>query len=484
MGSAERQLRSRNAAAVILVASGARAGLRFPLESDVTRIGRNADNDLVLSGADAAVVSGRHAEILRQGDSYRLVDNQSTNGTFVDGRRVSDAELRAPASIQLGSGGPVLEFTFERPAGHETGGLDRTVVVQPGAPANGNIAQSDAGLGAEHERALRGAVARARMARRTGVGDATMAIMREVLDSALRRTRSRFKRVIVALTLVIVGLAAYAGWKIHEYKGENAGIDARIRQLEAKLAKVSQGSAEAEQLATALGQYEDQAQALSKNLLYRIAIRDSGDFVTREIRILLAEFGAEVYSVPPGFVQEVNTYLRQYQGPDRPHMTRALGAARPAIHTIRQILEANHLPPDFAYIAVVESAMNRGGESSSGAAGLWQFTPATARAFGLRVSSERDERLDTAKATRAACKYIRDLILDFGSGSSVMLALAAYNSGPARVKQAIHRVSDPIKQRNFWYLYRIRALPEETREYVPKVFAAMIIGRHPEKFGF
>jgi membrane-bound lytic murein transglycosylase D len=94
-----------------------------------------------------------------------------------------------------------------------------------------------------------------------------------------------------------------------------------------------------------------------------------------------------------------------------------------------------------------------------------------------------DERLDAAKSTRAACKYIRELILDFGAGSSVMLALAAYNLGPTKVKSAIRKVNDPIKQRNFWYLYRVRAVPPETREYVPKVVAVMLIGRNPERYG-
>ena len=66
-----------------------------------------------------------------------------------------------------------------------------------------------------------------------------------------------------------------------------------------------------------------------------------------------------------------------------------------------------------------------------------------------------------------------------------MLALAAYNSGAGKVKQAVtSTVRDPIKQRNFWYLYRAGALPRETREYVPKVFAAILIGRNPRHFGF
>ena len=100
------------------------------------------------------------------------------------------------------------------------------------------------------------------------------------------------------------------------------------------------------------------------------------------------------------------------------------------------------------------------------------------------MNASVDERLDADKSTRAACKYIRDLILDFGAGSSVMPALAAYNLGPSRVKTAVRKVQDPIKQRSFWYLYRLRAVPPETREYVPKVIAAMIIGRHPEQYGF
>jgi membrane-bound lytic murein transglycosylase D len=110
--------------------------------------------------------------------------------------------------------------------------------------------------------------------------------------------------------------------------------------------------------------------------------------------------------------------------------------------------------------------------------------PATARAYGLKVNGNLDERFDIDKSTLAACRYIRHLILEFGSGHSVMLALAAYNSGPTRVKRAIRKVDDPIRQRDFWYLYRSRALPRETREYVPKIIAAIIIGRSPERFGF
>jgi membrane-bound lytic murein transglycosylase D len=135
-------------------------------------------------------------------------------------------------------------------------------------------------------------------------------------------------------------------------------------------------------------------------------------------------------------------------------------------------------------MALVESGFMPSSTSRVGAVGIWQFTEETARELGMEVDESVDDRLDVSKSTTAACRYMRDLILDFGSGSSVMLAMAAYNSGAEKVRRAVRTVKDPIKQRNFWYLYQIRALPEETRMYVPKVFAAILIGRNPARFGF
>jgi membrane-bound lytic murein transglycosylase D len=250
------------------------------------------------------------------------------------------------------------------------------------------------------------------------------------------------------------------------------------------IARSGQDPAQTDQLIDQLDQYEDRAQALQNTLLYRVSSFEHEEAIKREIRALMAEFGAETYSIPPEFLNEVKRYIQQYQGPDRPNMERALGEARKDMDTMRQIFQQNNLPPDLAHIVLVESAFSGDSASSAGAAGLWQFTPATARQYGLKVTDKADERLDPAKSTRAACKYIRELILDFGAGSSVMLALAAYNLGPAKVKTAVRKINDPIKQRNFWYLYRVRAVPPETRAYVPKVIAAMIIARHPEHYGF
>jgi len=80
--------------------------------------------------------------------------------------------------------------------------------------------------------------------------------------------------------------------------------------------------------------------------------------VEREIHVLMAEFGAETYSIPPEFLEQVNRFIERYQGPDRPHMARAEGEAREDMTTMRQIFEQQSLPPDLAYIVLVESAMS------------------------------------------------------------------------------------------------------------------------------
>ena len=176
--------------------------------------------------------------------------------------------------------------------------------------------------------------------------------------------------------------------------------------------------------------------------------------------------------------------MKLYQTVDRDTMRQALERARGRFQQMREVFEAHNLPPDLAYVALAESALVNGRHSRAGGAGLWQLTPDTARQLGLRVDRDADERLDPDRSTNAAARYLRSLILELGSGSSVLLALAAYNSGPTRVKQAVLRVEDPIAQRNFWYLYASKTLPAETREYVPKILAAIVIGRNPERFGF
>jgi hypothetical protein len=312
-----------------------------------------------------------------------------------------------------------------------------------------------------------------------------MHLVREALHHALRRSHRRFKIVIVVLAAVLVIISGVGSWKFSRMTKEKAAYDVRISEIEAQLEEQQNPSEQTDNLIAQLDAYSGEAQALARSLLYRLKSGEKEDFVTQEVRALMQEFGAEVYSIPPEFIERVNFHLQNYKGPNRELVETALTQSKGRIATMKKILEQEQLPPDFAWVPLVESAFRMGQSSGAGAVGPWQLTAPTARQFGLRVDGAVDERDNLVKSTHAACALLRTLLLDFGSGSSVMLALAAYNLGPSKVKAAINKaVQDPIKQRNFWYLYRARALPVETREFVPKVFAAIIIGRNPEKFGF
>lgn len=461
------------------------------MRGEVFRVGRDPSNDVILDGAEAAIVSGLHMEIRREGNTYRLFDLSSTNGTFVDGQRVSEVTLRPRSLITLGPNGPQFQFELDVASSQN---LAQTVLAAelPPVQAGSSVGKvsviapsADRSFDKEQEALLTEAVKKARQARRSGIGGQTAIIMREMLGTAIHRSSRKFKWAIGILVLALVSVVAYGTWTIRNLKKQKTHIDVEINQIEAKLQAAGNDPKQVDALMEELSQYQNQAREMQKNLLYRLGVRSQEqDFIEAEIKALMAEFGAEEYSIPPEFAGQVREFIRRYQGPDRGNMERTLGRSRRELETARRQLQDDNLPPDLAYMVLVESAFIKGSTSSAGAAGLWQFTPSTARAYGLKVTDNVDERLNPRKSTQAAGRYIRELILDFGAGSSVMLALAAYNLGPGKVKRAVRKVNDPIKERNFWYLYRVRALPPETRAYVPKIIAAIIIGRHPESFGF
>ena len=101
----------------------------------------------------------------------------------------------------------------------------------------------------------------------------------------------------------------------------------------------------------------------------------------------------------------------------------------------------------------------------------------TARRYGLRVDQWVDERFDPEKSTLAAAAYLRDLHAQFGSWS---LAQAAYNAGERTVERAIHAVGSI----DFWALARSSSLKQETKEFVPQIHAATVIGQDPSRYGF
>jgi membrane-bound lytic murein transglycosylase D len=144
---------------------------------------------------------------------------------------------------------------------------------------------------------------------------------------------------------------------------------------------------------------------------------------------------------------------------------------------IRSRLREAGLPEDLLYLAMIESGMNPNAYSRANAAGMWQFIRGTGRLYDLQIDYWVDERRDPYKATDAAIAHLGDLYEEFGSW---YLAAAAYNAGAGRVSRGIKSTGST----DFWDLADARVLRSETRNYVPKLIAAAIIAKNPERYGF
>jgi membrane-bound lytic murein transglycosylase D len=143
----------------------------------------------------------------------------------------------------------------------------------------------------------------------------------------------------------------------------------------------------------------------------------------------------------------------------------------------QEIFKKKRLPPDLVYVALVESGFTPKAKSHANAVGMWQIVSKTGTRFGLTQNNWIDERCNPMKGAQAAADYLSFLYDTFGDWS---LALAAYNAGENAVKGAL----DKSGLKTFWELSEAGWLPAETRDYVPKVYAAVRIAREPDRYGF
>lgn len=159
------------------------------------------------------------------------------------------------------------------------------------------------------------------------------------------------------------------------------------------------------------------------------------------------------------------------------YMNRISKRARPYLYFIVNELKARDLPMELALLPIVESAYDPFAYSHGRASGLWQFTPPTAKDFGLHNNWWYDGRRDIEASTQAALDYLEKLHKRFDG--DWLLALAAYNAGGGTVNKAIKRNRRQGKNTDFWSL----RLPKETQIYVPRLLGLAKLVAEPEKYG-
>jgi membrane-bound lytic murein transglycosylase D len=192
--------------------------------------------------------------------------------------------------------------------------------------------------------------------------------------------------------------------------------------------------------------------------------------VPAEPAIKIAE---PAYDIPMDLNTKVLDYVEIFQTTRRRSFEAGLIRSRKFEAVMKPIFAEYGIPTDLYYLALIESGFNPKAYSSAKAMGVWQFISSTGKLYGLRRTDWLDERRDPEKATRAAARHLKDLFEEFGSWP---LAFAAYNAGRGRVQRAIAKAGT----NDFWSL----ELPGETRNYVPAFFAALIIAKDPERYGF
>jgi len=173
---------------------------------------------------------------------------------------------------------------------------------------------------------------------------------------------------------------------------------------------------------------------------------------------------------------DVQKWVSYFSGPGKERFENVLRRGSLYKKEIHAILQKFQLPTNLYYLALIESDFKVDARSPAEAAGIWQFMGPTAKNYGLRINEFIDERRDPWRSTVAAALYLRNLKNVFDSW---FLAMCAYNAGESRIMNAIIRSGT----RDFWQLSKVGFIPRETRMYVPRFLAALIVAENPGRYG-
>ncbi len=183
------------------------------------------------------------------------------------------------------------------------------------------------------------------------------------------------------------------------------------------------------------------------------------------------------FDIPITYNSKVKWWINHFQTSGKKWFHTWLERSHAYLPLMKGTLRQRGLPQDLAFVAMIESGFSPHAVSTADAVGYWQFIETTANRYGLRTNWWLDERRDVNKSTTAASRYLGDLYKQFGSW---YLTASAYNMGEGRMQKLIKRHGT----RNYWILSSKDDFPAETRQYIPKLLAAMLIAKAPQLYGF
>ena len=444
-------------------------------------IGRDLSCDIKLQDEG---ISRRHLEIYPDANGWWLKDLGSSNGTYLDGRRVQQCPLPTTASISFFDGGPVVKTSWKtaRPAARPVAPEQdqRTRVAPSGAFAPGRsdkdarLTKTPASVPHSHvEHVTR------RHRKRFAIGMGVMAMLLALALGFIFHQRGE-RQEMLKLASEIFYQTKTLELELSRLKHElsqrpGAEVPAAVRETDQRLRSMQQRYASFTEEMKLIGSHRSKEDLI----IFRIA------------RI----FGEYDLSIPDDFIQEVKRYIRKWQQSERLEKAVArINTRGRGLYVARKLRERD-LPPQFIYLAVQESNFRTdaiGPMTRFGVAkGMWQFIPQTATEYGLnlgpkresRAFDPRDDRFDFEKSTAAAADYLRFLYSTEAQGSG-LLVMSAYNWGEGNLRRKLNRLPQNPEERNFWRLLKSQWIPDETYSYVLSIVAAAVIGEDPEHFGF
>jgi hypothetical protein len=458
---------------------------------------------------DSPLVSREHVEVVFRDGRWRARDLGSRNGIWLDGARVEEAVVDGEIALRLGEDGPLVRL---RAAGAPAPARDDEHYI-------GHYFHGDAdGEAGEH----------------------TLQI-RRAFQTVQQRQRRRFGAVLAALFAAAAALGGFALVQSRRHAAEEARL---AQEMEAQRAELERARAQATglfddvrsiqaQIATLrmlmeergragldaqLAKLEDSRRRLERRYdgyVEELGLRRRLTPEERLIYRVARVFNESEFGMPAGFVERVReTIETQWLTPEgRGRFERAVRRAQDQRYTetIVRTLMAHGLAPHFFYLALQESdfdvravgPLTRWGRAK----GMWQFIPRTALLYGLDpgpladqdMVDPQDERHDFEKSTRAAAGYLRTIYATLAQASG-LLVVASYNWGEHRVTaklderagpqsipvSALEGVPDTPAARSYWrFLGEFsERMPEETKDYVLRIFAAAVIGEDPRRYGF
>ncbi|MEO0559119.1 MAG: FHA domain-containing protein [Bacteroidota bacterium] len=334
--------------------------------------------------------------------------------------------------------------------------------------------------------------------------------LKKAQEEVTEKQHSRYRGLIVAALLVSVvalGYAGYQEYRVRQLRTEAVDLFNLLRTNDVAVAQqveiLNQQIEANPQNADSLNVDLERALETRRRTAARydrfvrsLGVYDGLSSQEELIYRTARAFGESELMIPPDFVDELQVQINYWKNGAR--WRDGIRRAQLNGHDVDAVnaLRRHGMPTEFFFLALQESDFKTrivGPPTRYGfAKGAWQFIPETGRRYGLesgplvneRVYDPLDERHDFPQAADAAARYLRDIYIHLTQASG-LLVLASYNWGEGNVRPKMRGIANDPESRTYWKFlttYRSR-MPNETKDYVMKIFAAAVIGQNPRLFG-